>query len=156
MPRRGALGRRHGAQDPSPFLSCLRPRRRKIGSVAADAATGASSSRRCSSAASASGKRALTWPDVNPATGTLRVIDGTDRKLTLHGLRHTHVSVALATGTEAGYVADQVGHTDAEFTYKRCRKAVKRHAGELERWRAPFRGEPMSPPEAAPAAHAAA
>lgn len=65
--------------------------------------------------------------------------------LTLHGLRHTMISVLLAVGKEAGYVADTVGHADAGFTYSRYRKRVRREGGELERLRSLFLGSTEPP-----------
>ena len=61
-------------------------------------------------------------------------------ELTLHGLRHTMISVLLAVGAEAGHVADTVGHADAGFTYSRYRKRVRRESGELDRLRVLFLG----------------
>lgn len=61
-------------------------------------------------------------------------------RLNLHGLRHTYVSVMIALGRDVGYVADQVGHTDAGFTLRRYRKAIRRHDGDLTRWRVLFDG----------------
>lgn len=72
--------------------------------------------------------------------------------LTLHGLRHTYASAVLALGEDAGYVADQLGHADAGFTYSRYRKAMQRRDGERERLKALFEGEPVvlpDPPAAA-------
>jgi len=73
------------------------------------------------------------------------ILDGRDEELipanlTLHGLRHTHISVMLVIGEEPGYVADQVGHADAGFTYSRYRKRIARRDGEPERLRALFCG----------------
>ncbi len=68
--------------------------------------------------------------------------------LTLHGLRHTMISVLLAVGKEAGYVADTVGHADAGFTYSRYRKRVRREGGELDRLRVLFLGSPVGPSHA--------
>jgi hypothetical protein len=45
----------------------------------------------------------------------------------------------LMLGEEAGYVADQVGHADAGFTYSRYRKRIERRDGEPERLRTLFR-----------------
>jgi integrase len=68
--------------------------------------------------------------------------------LTPHGLRHTHVSVRFLLGEEAGYVADQVGHADAGFTYSRYRKRINRRDGEVDRLRDLFSGAaPSSAPE---------
>ena len=55
-------------------------------------------------------------------------------------------------GRDAGYVADQLGHADAGFTYSRYRKAMQRRDGERERLKALFEGEPVvlpDPPAAA-------
>ena len=66
--------------------------------------------------------------------------------LTPHGLRHTNVSVLFLLGEDAGYVADQVGHSDAGFTYKKYRKRIERRDGEPERLRALFYGAPIGEP----------
>ena len=63
--------------------------------------------------------------------------------------RHTHVSVMLLLGEEAGYVADQVGHADAGFTYSRYRKRIERRDSELERLRGLFYGTTVEVADAA-------
>ncbi len=67
--------------------------------------------------------------------------------LTLHGLRHTYASVAVALGEDVGYVADELGHAGAGFTLSRYRKAMRREDGELDGLRALYRGEPVSLPD---------
>lgn len=62
--------------------------------------------------------------------------DPINPELTLHGLRHTCASLLLYLWEEAGYVADQLGHADAGFTYSRYRKKMRRIPGEEERIRA--------------------
>jgi integrase len=67
--------------------------------------------------------------------------------LTLDGLRHSYASAALALGEDAGYVADQLGHADAGFTYSRYRRTMNRRDGERDRLRALLEGEPIVLPE---------
>lgn len=65
--------------------------------------------------------------------------------------RCTH-RAALGCRPHAGYVADQLGHAEAGFTYSRYRKAMQRRGGERERLEALFEGEPVvlsDPPAAA-------
>jgi integrase len=59
--------------------------------------------------------------------------------LTLHGLRHTFCSVMLALRVDAGYVADQAGHTDAGFTLSRYRQKIAQR--ELPDYRLVFEGD---------------
>jgi len=70
--------------------------------------------------------------------------DGTDEipdRITPHGLRHTFASVLVALGEDPGYVMDQMGHTDPNFTLRVYRKAMGRRDGERERLAALVRGE---------------
>lgn len=62
----------------------------------------------------------------------------------------------LALGEEAGYVADQVGHADAGFTYSKYRKRIARRDGEPERLRALFYGGALVVPEGGATSSAAA
>jgi integrase len=75
-------------------------------------------------------------------------VDERSERLTLHGLRHTHISGLFVLGEEAGYVADQVGHSDAGFTPSRYRKRIERRDGEPERLLSVFFGDSVDSPEA--------
>ena len=57
----------------------------------------------------------------------------------------------LYLGEEAGYVADQMGHADAGFTYSRYYKRFRRCHGEAEKIRALIHGRPVAAPEESPA-----
>lgn len=67
--------------------------------------------------------------------------------LTVHGLRHTHVSARVALGENIGHIADEVGHADAGFTLTRYRKRIERNE-ELVRLRALFCGPELIEPPA--------
>ena len=51
----------------------------------------------------------------------------------------------VAVGEDPGFVMDQMGHTDPNFTLRVYRKAMSRRDGERERLAVLVRGEPMAP-----------
>ena len=44
----------------------------------------------------------------------------------VHDLRHTHASILIANGCDAGVVSDRLGHTNVAFTLQRYRKLFER------------------------------
>ena len=52
-------------------------------------------------------------------------------KITFHGLRHNFASLLIASGADVGFVADQLGHADANITLGLYRHEFKaaREAG---------------------------
>ena len=44
----------------------------------------------------------------------------------VHDLRHTHASILIANGCDAGVVSDRLGHTSVAFTLQKYRKLFER------------------------------
>jgi integrase len=51
-------------------------------------------------------------------------------------LRHTFASLLVALGEDPGYVVDQIGHTNPNFTLRVYRHGMRRDEGEKELGRA--------------------
>jgi Phage integrase family len=65
--------------------------------------------------------------------------------LTPHKLRHTFASLLVALGEDPGYVMDQIGHTNPNFTLRVYRHGMRRDEGEKERLRALVEGVDWAP-----------
>jgi hypothetical protein len=65
--------------------------------------------------------------------------------LTPHKLRHTFASLLVALGEDPGYVMDQIGHTNPNFTLRVYRHGMRRDDGEKERLRALVEGVDWAP-----------
>jgi len=65
--------------------------------------------------------------------------------LTLHGLRHTFVSVLLALGRELPYVMEQAGHDDETTTLRIYAKVMRMDEGERARLRELVEGVSVAP-----------
>jgi integrase len=63
--------------------------------------------------------------------------------LTPHKARHTFASLLVALGEDPGYVMDQLGHTDPNFTLRVYRHGMRRGKGEKDRLRALVNGEAL-------------
>ena len=66
-------------------------------------------------------------------------------RLTLHGLRHTFVSLLVALGEDPRYVMGQLGHTDPAFTLRLYTHTMRREDPERARLRALVDGEAWAP-----------
>jgi len=55
-------------------------------------------------------------------------IEPIDQAVTPHSLRRTYASLRAALGDDPVYIAEQLGHTDARFTFRVYQKAAKRRS----------------------------
>jgi hypothetical protein len=53
--------------------------------------------------------------------------------LTMHGLRHTFVSILLAKGVDSKLVSEQIGHTDEAFTRETYQHLLKKTRSDARR-----------------------
>lgn len=50
---------------------------------------------------------------------------GIKRNITSHALRHTHISILIYEGVDIAYIADRVGHSSPDITYREYAHLIK-------------------------------